>query len=159
MLPGRTDLIHGIDRRTLMKLKRYACIVLIGALLTATQASAAPTFTSFLSVDINGYNADGGQLKGPTEPGFQDFEAGQGWFVPAPVRWDNSGAAGLTNVFATTQGNITVNMRGIAPASTLFARNRGPNAGGLPTLHQDFAALNEVLTVSDKTISGWGFSD
>jgi hypothetical protein len=77
-----------------MKLERYACIVLIGALLTATQASAAPTFTSFLSVDINGYNADGGQLKGPAEPGFQDFEAGQGLFVPAPVRWDNSGAAG-----------------------------------------------------------------
>ncbi len=127
-----------------MKLKLLVCLT-VGALVIGAQASAAPVFPSFLSVDVNGYNADGGQAKGPTEAGYQDFEAGQGLFVPAAVRWDNSGAAGLTNVYATTQGNITVNMKGIAPSSTLLSRNRGANAGGLPALHQDFAAAQRGL--------------
>lgn len=126
----------------LMKLKLCACLV-VGSLAFVSQASAA--FIPFLHVDVNGYNADGGQAKGPTQAGFQDFEAGQGLFVPAAVRWDNSGAAGLTKVFSTPQGNVTVNMRGIAPSSTLLSRNRGANAGGLPELHQDFAAAQRGL--------------
>jgi hypothetical protein len=111
----------------------------------AAQAAAAPIFSPFLSVDINGYNADGGQAKGPTQAGFEDFEAGQGLFVAAPVRWDSSGAAGLTNVYNTVQGPITVNMKGIAPNSTLLSRNRGANAGGQSALDQDFAAAQRGL--------------
>jgi hypothetical protein len=117
----------------------------VGALMTAAQAMAAPLFAPFLSVDINGYNADGGQSLGPTEPGFQPFEAGQGIFVAAPARWDNSGAAGLTNTYATSQGNITVNMVGVAPSSTLLSRNRGANVGGAPALTQDFAGAQRGL--------------
>jgi hypothetical protein len=127
-----------------MKLKLCACLML-GALVIAAQAAAAPIFTPFLSVDFNGYNADGGQSKGPTQAGFQDFEAGQGIFVAAPARWDNSGAAGLTNVYNTVQGPITVNMKGIAPNSTLLSRNRGANAGGFAALYQDFAAAQRGL--------------
>src|SRR5262249_41620334 len=122
-----------------MRLKHCVCVAVVGVISACTEVCADPLFTPFLSVDINGYTADGGQSKGPTEPGFQDFESGQGVLVPAAARWDNSGAAGLTNVFATSDGNITVNMRGIAPSSTLFARNRGANLGGLPALGQDFA--------------------
>ena len=127
-----------------MKLKLCACLML-GALVIAAQAAAAPIFAPFLSVDVNGYNADGGQSKGPTQAGYQDFEAGQGAFVAAPVNWGNSGAAGLTNVYATTQGPITVNIKGIAPNSTLLARNRGANVGGFPALTQDFAAAQRGL--------------
>ena len=127
-----------------MKLKLCACLML-GALVIAAQAAAAPIFTPFLSVDVNGYNADGGQAKGPTQAGFVDFEAGQGLFVAAPVNWGTSGAAGLTNVYATAQGPITVNLKGIAPSSTLLSRNRGANAGGFPALHQDFAAAQRGL--------------
>jgi hypothetical protein len=127
-----------------MKLKLRACLML-GALVVAAQAVAAPFFVPFLSVDVNGYNADGGQAKGPTQPGFVDFEAGQGLFLAAPINWGASGAAGLTNVYATTQGPITVNIKGIAPSSTLLARNRGANAGGFPDLLRDFAAAQRGL--------------
>jgi hypothetical protein len=127
-----------------MKWKFCACLV-VGAMAAAAQAVAAPVFVPFLSVDVNGYNADGGQAKGPTEPGFQDFEAGQGLFVAAPVRWDNSGAAGLTNVYSTFFGNITVNIKGVAPSSTLLSRERGANAGGYPGMYRDFAAAQRGL--------------
>jgi hypothetical protein len=127
-----------------MKLKLAMCLV-VGALMAAAQAVAAPIFAPFLSVDINGYNADGGQSIGPTEAGYQGFEAGQGIFVAAAARWDNSGAAGLTNVYSTSQGNITVNMVGVAPSSTLLSRNRGANVGGAPALTQDFAGAQRGL--------------
>jgi hypothetical protein len=130
-----------------MKWKLCACLA-AGAVAAAAHAVAAPIFTPFLHVDVNGYNADGGQAKGPTEPGFQDFEAGQGAFVPPAVKWDTTGAAalaGLTKAFSTSEGSVTVNMRGVAPSSTLLSRNRGANAGGLPALHQDFAAAQRGL--------------
>lgn len=130
--------------RNLMKWEFCACIA-ISAVAFVAQAVAAPAPNPFLLVDINGYNADGGQSKGPTQAGFQDFEAGQGLFVAPAVRWDISGAAGLTNVYATSQGAVTVNMKGIAPSATLLARNRGANAGGLPDLYQDFAAAQRGL--------------
>ena len=72
------------------------------ALLTATHVSAAPTYAPFLSVDINGYNAGGGQVLGPTEPGFQGFEAAEGVFLHPSSDWGNSAAAGLTKVFPTS---------------------------------------------------------
>jgi hypothetical protein len=122
-----------------MRLKTIVCTC-VAALALAAQAMAAPLAAPFLAVDINGYNADGGQSKGPTAAGFQDFEAGQGAFVAAPVNWGSSGAAGLTNVYATTEGNITANLKGIALNSSLLARNRGANAGANSDMHQDFAA-------------------
>lgn len=127
-----------------MKWKLNVCLA-VGALMTAAQAVGAPIFPPFLAVDVNGYNDDGGQVKGPTQAGYQDFEAGQGAFLAAPVNWSNSGAAGLTNVYATSQGPITVNIKGVAPNSTLLSRNRGANSGGLPGLHQDFAAAQRGL--------------
>lgn len=127
-----------------MKLKLYACLAL-GALALAPHAVAAPVFPAFLKVDVNGYNEDGGQVIGPTEAGFQGLEAGQGAFVAAAVNWGNSGAAGLTKVFATSVGNVTVNMKGVAPNSILLSRNRGANAGALGALTQDFAAAQRGL--------------
>ncbi len=127
-----------------MKWKLHVCLA-VGALMTAAHAVAAPIFPAFLKVDVNGYNADGGQALGPTQAGYQAFEAGQGIFVAAPARWDNSGAAGLTNVYATSEGSITVNMKGVAPNSTLLSRERGANGGALLDLTRDFAAAQRGL--------------
>jgi len=102
-------------------------------------AAGAPTATPFLAVDINGYNAGGGQSVGPTAFAHQGFEAAEGLFLDPSIDWGNSGAAGLTRVFASSEGNITANMRGIAPNSFLGARNRGANTDGLGELTQDFA--------------------
>jgi hypothetical protein len=117
-----------------MKLKLFACLML-GTLVTVTQAVSAPIFTPFLAVDINGYNADGGQAKGPTAAGFQDFTAAQDLFAAANINWPASGAAGLTNVY----GSYTVNIKGIPGATgNRAARNRGANAGALSDVTQDF---------------------
>jgi hypothetical protein len=91
-------------------------------------------FTPFLSVDINGYNAGGGQSLGPTAAGYVGFEAAEGLFLPPAIDWGNSGAAGLTN----TYGSVTVNIKGIVPNSFRGARNRGANTGPTTDLHQDF---------------------
>lgn len=116
-----------------MKLNLCACLV-VGAVLAVSQAVAAPNTAPILAVDINGYNAGGGQSKGPTAAGFQDFEAAQGLFLAPNIDWGNSGAAGLTNVY----GSYTVNIIGVAPNSERAARNRGANAGALSDLTQDF---------------------
>jgi hypothetical protein len=110
--------------------------------LSAARTWAVPAFSPFLAVDINGYNAGGGQSIGPTRAGYQGFEAAEGLFLPPAVDWGNSGAAGLTNIYATSEGNITANMIGVAPNSFLGARNRGANAGALGELTQDFAFAN-----------------
>jgi hypothetical protein len=115
-----------------MKLKLIACL-LLGALAFVSQAGAAH-FSPFLAVDINGYNAGGGQSKGPTAAGFQDFEAAQGLFLAPNIDWGNSGAAGLTNVY----GAHTVNIKGVNPQAGKAARNRGANAGALSDVTQDF---------------------
>lgn len=117
-----------------MKLKLFTCLVL-GTLATVSHAVAAPIFTPFLSVDVNGYNADGGQSKGPTLAGFQDFTAAQDLFADPSINWGSSGAAGLTNVY----GAYTVNIKGIpGAAGNRAARNRGANAGAVSDLTQDF---------------------
>ncbi len=104
-----------------MKLKIYACLV-VGALVAATQAAAAP----FLSVDVNGANAGGGQTIGPTQTGFQSFNAFSGFDQLDPAYnpaedWGLGGPPnGLSKVFATSEGNITahaVSARVLVPAT------------------------------------------
>jgi hypothetical protein len=107
-------------------------------LVPVTQAVAAPIFTPFLSVDINGYNAGGGQTIGPTAAGFQGWEAAEGLFLDPSIDWGNSGAAGLTKVFPTSEGNITANMIGVVPNSSRGARNRGANSDVGSDLTSDF---------------------
>jgi hypothetical protein len=120
-----------------MKLKLCACLAL-GALMINAQASAAPLFTPFLSVDINAYNAGGGQTIGPTAAGFQGWEMAEGLFLDPSIDWPGSGAAGLTKVFSTGQGNITANLQGVVPNATRGARNRGANTDVLGDLTSDF---------------------
>jgi hypothetical protein len=133
-----------------MKLKTYACLaVVVGALVVVTQVVAAPVFTPFLSVDVNGYNAGGGQSIGPTAAGYQGFEAAEGLFLPPAIDWGNSGAAGLTNVYTTSEGNVTANIKGIAPNSFLGARNRGANAGASSDLDSDFV-------FAQRNVDGFG---
>jgi hypothetical protein len=112
-----------------MKLNLYACLV-VGALVAATQAVAAPTVTPFLSVDINGANYGGGQVEGPTQAGFQTWRGFQGFDQLDPAYsadedWGNSGDVGLTKVFATSEGPITANVIGVNPNEGKGARNRG----------------------------------
>ncbi len=116
-----------------MKLKLIA-LLLVGMLAVATQVMATPLFAPFLAVDVDGYNAGGGQSLGPTEAGFSGWEMAEGLFLDPSIDWGNSGAAGLTKVF----GSITANLKGIAPNSFRGARNRGANAGALSALTQDF---------------------
>jgi hypothetical protein len=122
-----------------MKLKLGAFLV-SGWLAVAAPAMSA----TILAVDINGYNAGGGQSIGPTATGFQGFEAAEGLFLDPSIDWSNSGAAGLTRVF----GAHTVNIRGVAPGSFLGARNRGANAGALSDLTQDFVFAQRDNTVN-----------
>jgi len=123
---------------SILKLKLFACLVVAGAFVPVAQIVAAPAFTPFLAVDMNGYNAGGGQSIGPTAAGYLGWEAAEGLFLDPSIDWGNSGAAGLTRVFPTSEGNITANIIGVAPNSFLGARNRGANAGGLGELTQDF---------------------
>lgn len=133
-----------------MKLKAYACLaVFVCALATVAQALAAPTFAPFLSVDINGYNAGGAQTIGPTEAGYQGWEMAEGLFLPVNIDWGNSGAAGLTKVFSTSEGNITANLKGIAPNSFLGARNRSDNFDAQGDMTQDFV-------FSQRNVDGFG---
>jgi PEP-CTERM motif-containing protein len=127
-----------LRRRSPMKLRLYACLAVVGALVAVTPAVAAPDFTPFLSVDINGYNAGGGQSIGPTEAGFQDWEMAEGLFLDPAIDWGNSGAGGLTKVFPTSEGNITANLIGVVPNSFRGARNRGANTDAGGSLTQDF---------------------
>jgi hypothetical protein len=117
-----------------MKLK--LCAFLVGFLALSAQALAAPTFVTFLSVDINGYNAGGGQSLGPTQAGYQAWEAAEGLFLDPSIDWGNSAAVGLTKTFPTVQGDITATMIGVG--TSRGARNRGDNAGGNPALYRDF---------------------
>lgn len=118
-----------------MKLKLCACLV-ASSLALVTQALAAPTFLPFLSVDINGYNAGGGQTLGPTQAGYQPWEMAEGLFLDPAIDWAASGTAGLTKVFSTPKGNVTANLTGVG--LNRGARNRGTNAGGQTALNQDF---------------------
>ena len=115
-----------------MKLK-FCASLLLGMLAFVAQAGAAH-FDPFLAVDINGYNAGGGQSLGPTQAGFLPFEAAQGLFLDPAIDWGNSGAAGLTNVY----GSYTANLKGINPGAGKAARNRGANAGALSDVTSDF---------------------
>ena len=144
-----------------MKLKLYAYLV-VGALVIVTHAVAAPTVPSFLAVDINGYNAGGGQSLGPTQAGYQGWEMANGLLLDPAIDWGNSGAAGLTKVFATTEGPITANLIGVAPGSDRQAHNRGvpgtpyPLSGAL----QDFVyAQNNTNVPVDPLVgpAGGGF--
>jgi hypothetical protein len=127
-----------------MKLKLYVCLA-VGALIIGAQASAAPMFDPFLSVDVNGYNAGGGQSIGPTALGYEGWEAAEGLFLDPSIDWGNSGAAGLTKIF----GSVTANMRGVAPESFRGARNRGANAGALSDLSSDFV-------FAQRNVAGFG---
>lgn len=130
-------------------LKLCACFVLAGVVVSATHVAAAPAFTPFLAVDINGYNAGGGQAIGPTATGYQGWEAAEGIFLDPSIDWGNSGVAGLTTVFPTSEGNITANMLGVVPNSFRGARNRGANAGALGELTQDFV-------FAQRNVEGFG---
>lgn len=120
-----------------MKLKLCASLA-FGALMISAQALATPLFTPFLSVDIDAYNAGGGQSIGLTGAGFQGWEVAEGLFLDPSIDWPASGAAGLTKVFPTGQGNITANLQGIVPNATRGARNRGANTDVLGDLTSDF---------------------
>lgn len=117
-----------------MKLKLCACLA-VCALMGTMQALAAPVFPAFLSVDINGYNAGGGQSLGPTEAGYQPWEMAEGLFLDPSIDWGNA-ASGLTKVFSTPFGNVTANVQGVG--TSRGARNRGANVGAQTALHQDF---------------------
>lgn len=132
-------------RRSIIRLRLLACLVTAGAIAPVTQLVAAPSFTPFLAVDINGYNAGGGQSMGPTGSGYLGWEAAEGLFLDPSIDWGNSGAAGLTKVFPTSEGAITANVIGVAPSSFRAARNRGLNAGALTELTQDFVAAQRGL--------------
>ena len=41
----------------------------------------------------------------------------EGLFLDPSIDWGNSGAAGLTKVFPTTEGNITANLIGVTANS------------------------------------------
>lgn len=110
-----------------MNLKAITCLSL-GMSVFVAEAEAA----QLLAVDINGYNAGGGQIIGPTAAGYQGFEAAEGLFLDPSIDWGNSGAAGLTRVF----GAYTVNIKGVG--TSLGARNRGANADALGDVTQDF---------------------
>jgi hypothetical protein len=115
-----------------MKLK-FCASLLLGMLAFVAQAGAAH-FDPFLAVDVNGYNAGGGQSIGPTLPGFQGWEMAEGLFLDPSIDWGASGAAGLSKVF----GSVTANLIGVAPNSSRGARNRGANAGAISDLTSDF---------------------
>jgi hypothetical protein len=119
-----------------MRLKLFACFAMALGLAWASNAVAAPINSPFLSVDINGYNAGGGQTIGPTVPGFDGWEMAEGLFLDPLIDWPASGAAGLTKVFATTQGPVTANLIGVGISRG--ARNRGANTDALGGLTQDF---------------------
>jgi hypothetical protein len=140
-----------MERRALMRLKLYACLVAVGALVSATSAVAAPLFTPFLSVDINGYNAGGGQSKGPTQAGYQELEGAQGLFLDPAIDWGNSGTAGLTKTFSTSRGNVTANLRGVS-TQELGARNRGGDGTAYPSqgVYQDFVFAQRNFTSGDN---------
>jgi len=110
-------------------------LVVLGVFV-AIPTLAAPAFTPFLAVDVNGYNAGGGQVMGPTSAGYQGWEAAEGLLLPPAIDWSGSGGSGLPKVFSTSEGSITATMTGIGAA--LGARNRGANAGALGALTQDF---------------------
>jgi hypothetical protein len=134
-----------------MKLKLYACLVMAGALVAATQTMAAQVFNPFLSVDINGYNAGGGQTIGPTQAGFQGWEAAEGLFLDPSIDWGNSGAAGLTKVFPTSKGNVTANVKGIAPNSFLGARHRGVGMSTAPSIQ-----VETDFVFAQRNVDGFG---
>lgn len=116
-----------------MKLKLCASL-LLGVLTFVTQvvAVAAP----FLSVDIDAYSASQSQTIGPTEAGFQSWEMADGLFLDPNIDWGSSGAAGLTKIFPTSEGNITANLKGVG--TSLAARNRGANSDVNSAITQDF---------------------
>jgi len=126
-----------------MKLKLFACLVLAGAMVFCGSVYAGPLNQNpFLSVDINGANYGGGQTVGPTAAGFQPFNAFSGFDQLDPAYlanedWGNNAVAGLTHVYATTQGNVTATMSGVG--LNFGARNRGANTGANSALMQDFA--------------------
>jgi hypothetical protein len=74
----------------------------------------------------------------------------EGLFLDPAIDWSNSGAAGLTKVFATSVGNITANLKGIAPMSTLGARNRGVSAMAYPLQ----SALQDFVFAQNNTSFG-----
>lgn len=144
-----------------MKVLLRACLFLGALTAFAQTAMSDPTVPRFLSVDINGRNSD---TMGPTQAGFQPWDMVGGLLLQPPnIDWSNSGAAGLTKVFATSEGNITANLRGVAPGSNLDARNRGVpgNAYPLSAVLQDFVFAQNSTTPPDpndpNSPAGGGF--
>ncbi|HMP05043.1 MAG TPA: PEP-CTERM sorting domain-containing protein [Lacipirellulaceae bacterium] len=118
-----------------MNWKLWACSF-VGALAIAGQAIAAPAFTPFLSVDVNGHQG----TQGPTQAGFQGWDVPEGIFDP----WPNStNAAGISQVFATSQGNLTVTMTGVT-GGIRSGRDRGAGAEPFRSVYQDFAFVSRV---------------
>lgn len=136
-----------------MRLKRLACLCMAIAAVSAASALAAPIFTPFLSVDINGANYGGGQTVGPTAAGFQPWNAFEGFdqfdpnYNPAED-WGNNGGSpnGLSKTFATTEGNITAKLVGVG--LNRGARNRGANTDVGSDLTSDF-----VFAARDNAIA------
>lgn len=135
-------------RRLSLRISIRVCLLTF-ILMSARQVGAAPAFAPFLAVDIDGYNAGGGQTLGVTEPGFASWEMVEGLFLPPSIDWGSSGAAGLTQLYPTSQGNITANVRGVAPNSFLGARNRGDNSDGQGGMTQDFV-------FAQRNVDGFG---
>jgi hypothetical protein len=123
-----------------MRLMLRACLFL-GALAFVARVVAAPLFTPFVSVDVNGANTAGGQSIGPTQATFQgwdvlaitdEFDANFG----AANNWVSQAAAGMSKTFASSEGNIGATLYGVG--TSYSARNRGANTGGMTDLQQDF---------------------
>lgn len=132
-----------------MKLKLFACLV-VGALVSVTSAVAAPEFTPFLSVDVNGYqNPDGLALPGPTETGFLPWDVETSLLAP----WDlSTNASGISQVFATSMGNVTATIIGHT-AGVRSARDRGAGANGGPG---EFESLRQDFIYATRPADGFG---
>jgi hypothetical protein len=122
---------------------------LVGALVSIAPALADPV-PPFLAVDLDGANIGGGEMPGMTAAGFQPWTLFQGFdmFDPAYLAsedFGNSGMAGLTKVFPSSEGNITANISGRGDGSPI-ARNRGGAGGGtLDDVYQDIAFMTRNL--------------
>ena len=136
-----------------MRLKLLICVCMAIAMGAVTHALAAPLFTPFLSVDINGANYGGGQTVGPTAAGFQPWSTFEGFdqfdsnYNPAED-WGNNGGApnGLSKTFATSEGNINAKLVGVG--LNRGAGNRGANSDVGSDLTSDFAFAARDATIA-----------
>jgi hypothetical protein len=134
-----------------MRLNLYACLAVVGALMSVTSAVADPEFDPFLSVDVNGWVNDfsGAVFPGPTQAGYQAWDVDGSAVSPWSLSTD---AAGITMAF----GGVTAEMIGHTPPciagtncqnpamGSRSARDRGTPGGTNAELRQDWTFLSRA---------------